>query len=310
MVPDLSDWPGDREDIIGLSEWIGSALPGNPVVEGPVDLLRVKSWGVTALFEVDGRPVIVKHTSPVLYPHAGAIHRAVQRACPHATAELLAHADDPAWQRSVFAFVSGPTVEQAGPAALVEQARTLGELQSRLADTDLSGLPQYDLDAVPETLLSDLSRAADVDEELVTELRSHVRTLQRGVDELKAAVPLSLDHPDIQGTNGIVRDDGSVVVLDWEEARVGCPLLSLDRLVQEGDETGNTPEVLTAYLDAVSWGQGHLAEVALQIAPLKLAIEAREYARARQLPHPHTKYTTTLITRSLSRLRGDLPPLA
>jgi len=307
LVPDLSDWLGDRADLVGLSEWIGSSLPGSPVVEGPVELLQVKSWGVTALFEVDGTYVVVKHTAPVLYPQAGAIHRAVQRVHPRATAELLAHADDPAWQRSVFAFVSGPTVEKAGPAALVEQARTLGELQSRLADTDLSGLPQYDLAAVPETLLSDLSTAADVDEELVTELRSHARTLQRGIDELAAAVPLSLDHPDVQGTNGIVRADGTVVVLDWEEARVGCPLLSLDRLLQEADEMGNTPEVLTAYLDAVPWDQRHLTEVALQLAPLKLAVEAREYARVLRLPHPHTRYTTRLITRTLARLRGDLP---
>jgi hypothetical protein len=40
----------------------------------------VKSWGVTAVF--DGRSVVVKHTSPVRYPHAGAIHRAVHRASP------------------------------------------------------------------------------------------------------------------------------------------------------------------------------------------------------------------------------------
>ncbi|WP_329003624.1 hypothetical protein OHA18_09910 [Kribbella sp. NBC_00709] len=306
-MPDLSDWPAD---VVGLPEWISSVLPGNPVVEGPIDVLRVKSWGVTALFEVNGRSVVVKHTSPVLYPHAGAIHRAVQRACPQATADLLAHADDPAWQRSVFAFVSGPTVEQAGPAALVEQARTLGELQSRLADTDLSGLPQYELAAVPEALLSDLSRSGDVEEELVTELRGRLGDLQRGIDELSTAVPLSLDHPDIQGTNGIVRDGGSVVVLDWEEARVGCPLLSLDRLLQEGDEAGNPAEVLAAYLNAVPWGRRRLAEVALQLAPLKLAIEARDYARTLQLPHLHTRYTTTLLTRSLSRLRGDLqlPP--
>ncbi|TCC50960.1 hypothetical protein E0H75_12480 [Kribbella capetownensis] len=266
----------------------------------------MKRWGATGLFEVDGEYVVVKHACPVVYPHAAAVHRAVERAYPQATAELLAHDDDAVWQRSVFAYVSGPTVETVGPAALVTQARTLGEVQSAMADVDLRGLPQYDLTAIPETLLADLSRVADLDDELVAGLRRHLPALQRGIEELTAAVPISIDHPDIQGTNGLVRDNESVVLLDWEEARVGCPMISLDRLRQEADEVGNVPEVLAAYLDALPWGTAaekrHLADIALQVAPLKLAVEAREYARIIGLPHPHTRYVTTLVTRSLSRL--------
>jgi Ser/Thr protein kinase RdoA (MazF antagonist) len=281
-------------------------LPGTPAVRGPVEVLRVKRWGATGLFEVGGEYVVVKHASPVVYPHAAAVHRAVERAYPQATAELLAHGDDPVWQRSVFAYVNGPTVEKVGPAALVTQARTLGEVQSAMADVDLTGLPQYDLSAIPETLLADLSRVADLDDDLVARLRHHLPALQRGIEELIAAVPLSIDHPDIQGTNGLVRDDGSVVLLDWEEARVGCPMISLDRLRQEADEVGNVPEVMAAYLDVLPWGTAaekrRLADIALQVAPLKLAVEAREYARTIGLPHPHTRYVTTLVTRSLSRL--------
>ena len=304
VVPELSEWPGDREDIAGLSEWVGSVLPG--VVRGPVEVLRVKRWGATGLFEVDGDYVVVKHASPVVYPHAAAVHRAVESACPQVTAPLLAHVDEPARQRSVFAFVSGPTVEKTGPAALVTQARALGEVQAAMAGADLSGLPQYDLPAIPETLLADLGRVGDLDDELVDGLRRHLPTLQRGIEELTAAVPSSIDHPDVQGTNGLVRDDGSVVLLDWEEARVGCPMLSLDRLVQEAEELDNVPDVLSAYLDAMPWGspaeKRRLAEIALQVAPLKLAVEAREYARVIDLPHPHTRYVTRLVTRSLSRL--------
>ncbi|MFI6831283.1 hypothetical protein ACIBG5_29565 [Kribbella sp. NPDC050241] len=266
----------------------------------------MKRWGATGLFEVDGEYVVVKHASPVVYPHAAAVHRAVERAYPQATAALLAHDDHPVWQRCVFAFVGGPTVEKTGPAALVTQARTLGEVQSAMADAELSGLPHYDLSAIPETLLTDLSRVADLDDELVAGLRRHLPTLQRGIEELTAVVPSSIDHPDVQGTNGLVRDDGSVVLLDWEEARVGCPMLSLDRLLQEADELGNVPDVLSAYLDAVPWGSAaerrRLAGIALQVAPLKLAVEAREYAQLLDLPDPHTRYVTRLVTRSLSRI--------
>jgi hypothetical protein len=137
-VPDISDWPADLAD---LPDWVGSVLSGASVVEGPVAALRVKRWGATGLFLVDGERVVVKHASPVLYPHAVAVHRVVERTCPQVTAPLLAHADGPGWQRSIFGYVPGPTVEDAGPDALVAQARTLGEVQAALADADLAGLP-------------------------------------------------------------------------------------------------------------------------------------------------------------------------
>lgn len=305
-MPEAPEWPGGREELRDLSEWVRSVLPGD--VQGPVEVLRAKSWGATGVFEVDGLRVVVKHASPVLYPDAALVHRAVEAACPEVIAKLLAQDDGAGWQRSLFSFVAGPTVETAGADALVVQARVLGEVQSALAGADLDGLPRYDLAAVPETLLADLSVAVDLDAELVAELRRQVRVLRRGIDELAASVPLSVDHPDVQGTSGVVREDGSVVLLDWEEARVGCPLLSLDRLVQEAEEMGNGPEVMAAYLGALTWGnldeKRRLAGIALQVAPLKLAIEAREYARTLGRPEPHTRYTAVLVNRSLSRIHG------
>lgn len=47
-----------------------------------------------------------------------------------------------------------------------------------------------------------------------------------------AAVPVSVDHSDVNEANAIVIRQGPVVILDWEEARLGCPLLSLSRLLQ------------------------------------------------------------------------------
>jgi Ser/Thr protein kinase RdoA (MazF antagonist) len=267
----------------------------------------VKRWGATGLFLVDGERVVVKHASPVLYPHAVAVHQVVERTCPQVTAPLPAHADGPGWQRSIFGHVPGPTVAKAGPDSLVVQARTLAEVQAALAGADLDGLPHYDLATVPDLLLADLEDTGDVDAALVAELRGHLPALRRAVDELIAAVPSSLDHPDVQSTNGLVREDGSVVLLDWEEAVVGCPMLSLYRLRHEADEMGNTAEVDTAYLDALPWGtdaeKRRLAELVMLVAPLKLAIEARDYARALDLPTPHTKHTTTHVTSTLSASR-------
>lgn len=303
-MPDLADWPADLTD---LPDWAGSVLPGASVIEGPVKALRVKRWGATGLFEVDGERVVVKHASPVLYPHAIAVHQVVERTCPQVTAPLLAHADGPGWQRSIFGFVPGPIVDEAGPESLVVQARTLAEVQTALTEADLSGLPSYDLAKVPDLVLADLEDTGDVDAELVAELRRSLPALRSATEEL-AAVPASLDHPDVQGSNGLVRDDGSVVLLDWEEAVVGCPLLSLYRLLHDADAAGNTAEVKAAYLDALPWGTSRekhrLAECVRQLAPLKLTIELREYARALDLPTPHTKLTTMHVRSTLAASSG------
>lgn len=64
-------------------------------------------------------------------------------------------------------------------------------------------------------------------------------------EELVAAVPVSVDHSDVNEANAIVTDQGSVVILDWEEAMLGCPLLSLSRLLQDAE--GYRDEITDAY---------------------------------------------------------------
>jgi aminoglycoside phosphotransferase (APT) family kinase protein len=119
---------------------------------------------------------------------------------------------------------------------------------------------------------------------------------------------VSIDHPDVQDTNALVRDDdGSIVLLDWEEATLGCPFFSLHRLLREADLANLTDPVRRAYVDSLRpWGDATAVnrwiDVALILAPLKLATEARTFARTLGLDHPHTNYTTRLITDSLQNL--------
>ena len=117
-----------------------------------------------------------------------------------------------------------------------------------------------------------------------------------------AAVPPSLDHPDVNGSNAIMLADGHAILLDWEEATVGCPLLSLDRLLDDAHQLSTVDTVVDAYLDVFRAGGPEQVERAMRLVPLKLAREFRAYARALGWRHPHTHLTTRLLELAQRRL--------
>jgi hypothetical protein len=85
------------------------------------------------------------------------------------------------------------------------------------------------------------------------------------------------------------------MLLDWEEATVGCPLFSLDLLLDEAHKLSAVETVTDAYLDTLRAGGLVRVERAMRLVPLKLAHESRAYARALGWPHPHTRLTTRLL---------------
>src|SRR5882757_5765827 len=101
------EFPNDRPHLADLPDWISRSLPGRPAVQGPVSVLRVKRWGVTATYRAGDRLVVVKDAHPPLFPHAAAVHRAVELACPDATARLLATESNSSWQRTIFGLLLG-----------------------------------------------------------------------------------------------------------------------------------------------------------------------------------------------------------
>jgi len=130
--------------------------------------------------------------------------------------------------------------------------------------------------------------------ELVRWLRDAQPSLQLDADAL-ADIPLSLDHPDVNGSNAIMLDDGRALLLDWEEATVGCPLFSLDRLLDDAHRLSAVETVRDVYLDTLGAGGLEQVECAMRLVPLKLAHEFRAYARALGWPRPHTRLTTLLL---------------
>src|SRR5262249_45363877 len=88
---------------------------------------------------------------------------------------------------------------------------------------------------------------------LARRLFAAAETLHAYAEELVAAVPASVDHCDMNEANTIVPDQGPVVILDWEEAMLGCPLLSLSRLLQDAEAWRD--EITDAYAEGCKpWG--------------------------------------------------------
>jgi len=157
---------------------------------------------------------------------------------------------------------------------------------------------------VPGALLED--DLSDQPVELVQWLRDAQPALQLDADAL-ADVPPSLDHPDVNGSNAIMRDDGSAILLDWEEATVGCPLFSLDRLLDEAHQLSAVETVTEVYLDTFRADGLEQVERAMRLSPLKLAHEFRAYARALGWRHPHTRLTTLMLELAQKRSTDGYP---
>jgi hypothetical protein len=129
-------------------------------------------------------------------------------------------------------------------------------------------------------------------DDLPRHLKEHERAIEFCLDELDAGGwPESVDHTDLHQRNAVVQPDGQILIYEWDEATIGCPFFSLDKLLDIIGEPGGlaypgpaaTPPshdslaraeaVRTAYIETLTWGS-HTAlnralAVALCLAPLQ-----------------------------------------
>jgi aminoglycoside phosphotransferase (APT) family kinase protein len=286
MTNEQPAWPNEHIALDAASRWVASACGRE--VEAP-EILQTKRWGVTARFG----SVVLKASFTPLFPQVIEVHALLERIVPEGAPRLIASemVDGQLW--TLFEHLQGATAEEVGtPGALEATARELARVQAAVAKLDLTRLPVFDVRSVPGALLED--DLSDQPVGLVRWLRDAQPALQLDADAL-ADVPPSLDHPDVNGSNAIMRDDGRAILLDWEEATVGCPLFSLDRLLSDAHELSAVETVRDVYLDALRAGGPEQVERAMRLVPLKLAHEFRAYARALGWPNPHSRLTTLLL---------------
>ena len=293
MTDEQPAWPTEHIALDAASRWVAAACGREA---GAPQILQIKRWGVTARFG----SVVLKASFTPLFPQVTEVHALLESIVPAGGPRLIASemVDGQLW--TLFEHIPGATAEQVGtPAALEATARELARVQAAVARLDLARLPACDVRRVPGALLED--DLSDQPAELVQWLRDAQPSLQRDADAL-AELPLSLDHPDVNSSNAILLDDGRAILLDWEEATAGCPLFSLDRLLDEAHGLSAVERVRDVYLDTLGAGGLEQVERALRLVPLRRAQENRAYARALGWSRPHTRLTTRLL--ELARRRS------
>ena len=291
MVDKPLVWPEDHAALEAVTSWVASVSSDDP---GPPEILQVKRWGVTARF----KSLVLKISFTPLFPQVTDVHALLERAVPGRVPRLIASEMLNGQLWTLFEHLPGLTAEQVGtPEALTAIARELATVQVAATKQDLSQVPTIPVSDVPQLLLDDIE---DQPTELITWLHDAQPALQNDADAL-AIIPSSFDHPDVNSSNAIIQDDSSAVLIDWEEVTVGCPLFSLDRLLQDAREHSAIDLVTEAYLEVLPWGERKDVQRAMRLVPLKLAVEARAFARGLGWSHPHTRYTTRLLHQAQKR---------
>ncbi len=344
-------WPADLLDAAEAADWIAAVLPGRPAVAGPIEIYRSKEWGVTARFAVgttrhnSSRPaggdprqpdgVVFKASSLPLFSSSPAVYELLTPRFPDCAPELLA------WDRrgeqtwTLFRPFAGRKLSEVRSLeGLVELARTVARIQAgiaRLPHGETARLPYLSVQTLPvlfEALLRDIrdrhlalwradgwlaARGIALPDDPRGALARFQQRVEAWSAELKAGGwPDAIDHVDLHTDNAVLQDDGRVLIYDWEEAIVGCPFFSLDRLLADAreyatgaDGVGAARAVRDAYLDALPWQtrerRGRALDLALRLAPIKTAYEGEIFAEARGWADGHPRLTAWCMARALQR---------
>jgi len=102
------------------------------------------------------------------------------------------------------------------------------------------------------------------------------------------------------------QSNGDINLPDWEEATVGRPFLSLDRLHDEAREQAADDPVCEAYLENLAWHTCEALERVMCLVPLERVWENRALAGKLGWADPHTAITTALPKLVRKRSTDDL----
>ena len=332
---------GDRRDVTGPVEIYQVKAWGVTArfVLGPPFNNPSRSAGAEADV-LPAEDVVFKASALPLVSSAPAVSRLLAARAPRHVPRQLAWTRRGTQTGTLFRPFAGRSIgSEPSRAGLEAIARTMARIQDRVATaapeslSDLPRLPVGRLPALCDDLVADVRdhhlaswRADDgviarrfglPDDPLgvLVRYRSRVRVW---AEELQAGGwPDTVDHVDLQTGNAVRLADGAVLIYDWEEATVGCPFFSIDRLLGdardldrgtvevgaddvdrddfalaanlsgEGGALAGSPTeraVRAAYLDAVPWrtreDRERAFDLALCLSPLKFAHECKAFAVA------------------------------
>ncbi len=314
-------WPEDRLPLAKIKDWIKANLPGQPQVDGPTHIYGIKDWGVTACFSVGNSSNVenVVFKSPLLplsFP-CGIVYELLSNHCSGAVPNLLARTELEGCRWLLFRPFQGERIQNLNSVeALCDLARAYADIQTTIADlpaqlkTQIPGQTVTTLIARYEELLItvedrylDFWRTENSHEveggsspPVLDRLKACRSWVVDWVEELVAGNwPISINHIDLHPNNAVMQPEGQVLIYDWDEALLGFPFLSLDKLLSAAQELAEEAEVFAgekgadgqvwdpvsavrqAYLNSLSWGTLTAREQAFDLANLLSPIH-RAYA--------------------------------
>lgn len=312
-------------DLPGIQQWISDVLPNRPPVLGPTAIYNEKPWGMTVEFVAADKFVVFKGCKLPLFSKRGLVDELLSRCCPNAVPALLAWIEPQVGQTwTLYGKFNGLEVAKTGQTdRIIEMASVLARIQiefANLPQTALATLPVTQVNEIPlmleqlRSVIEDRYLAAwqaddeallkqfDLSANILEWLDYFQPRVERWVHELVAGHwPLSIDHVDLNTSNAAILEDGRLFLLDWEEAQVGCPFFSIDRLLHDADDfevsspqqrptqgrlplTPNQMCIRDAYIDSIPWqarvDRERAFDLAMCLAPIKMAYEGELFNAA------------------------------
>jgi hypothetical protein len=348
-------WPLTTPDADKVKEWIRSVLPDKCEVVGPTHIYAqytdAPDIRATARFEAlpqNGPGVVFKANYFPLLASSPRFFHLLSQHCPGIVPHVLAWEERDGGSFLLCEAFEGELVSQLkSPDPLLDTARTLARIQTivaNLPESETNLLPRLEVARLPFLFADVLAHlrlhynaAWAGDNEKLTQwlgfpasqVLERLEPLQSEVLEWAQAlasspVPLSIDHGDLHAGNAIRQPDGTMLIYDWENACLSCPLFSVEKLLvsawavdRQAQDAGpwgwisGTPMQLAVkqvYLESVTWAsraeRDHLFDMAMCLAVIKEMHSEIEWAETMGWANGNPEWTAQLISRLFQHRRA------
>ena len=320
-------WPEELFSSDQAASWLRGELGAG--FSGPTEVLFSKQWGVTAIFEDEhsGRQVVFKGSCLSVAAHGPIVYEFLAETVPQWVPTVLGTRVDGDIAWTVFDPIDGrPLEEDLSVEAFETYASALASIQTAVSASPIPrDIPRSPVGSIPVTLdrfrestrhhLEEWrSQASGPQAVSAVEVDRYLHSIRSRVsaaaDELEhCGWPDSIDHVDLNASNALVTASG-ITIIDWEEAVVGFPATSLDRLMDDAAEFDNWQgeglsttgvSVAEAYADQVPWGtrqtRREVIEKAIRLNRIAFAGQALDFWQARGKSFGHPKLAAVCVDR-------------